>query len=122
MKTEKPSLMEIVKETGMEMGLPKLARGISCGAGHIFDSLSFWYILPTMKRRLWDEKGESDDVRESNYNIMEGIVKGAMLDPLALVPVLNLGLHEDWKYYMIPVATNLVSWTYEGYKKARKKK
>jgi len=39
MKTEKPSLMEIVKETGMEMGLPKLARGISCGAGHVFDSL-----------------------------------------------------------------------------------
>jgi len=55
------------------------------------------------------------------YNILGGIVKGAMLGPLTLVPVLILGLHEDWKYYMIPVTTNLVSWTYESYKKAREK-
>ena len=119
MKKEKLNLTEIVKETGNEMRLPKLARGLSKVAGHVFDSTAFWYALPTMKRRLWDEKGESEYVRELNYNIIEGIVKGAMLGPLTLVPVLNLGLHEDWKYYMIPLATNVCSWVYESYRRVR---
>ena len=88
-------------------GLNNVGKALARGTGHIFETLLCWYALPTVGRRIDDR----DRDEEFPSKLLLGFV--------SLAPVLYQARHEDWKYLMIPVATNMLSRIYENYRKVR---
>lgn len=114
---EKLSKLEIVGEhfgyglgyIGKGMGLPTIGRALAKGTGHFFETLLCWYALPTVGRRIYDRDQE------------EEFPSKLLLGSVTLFPALYQARHEDWKYLIIPVATNMLSRIYEGYRRVRDK-
>lgn len=88
------------------VGLP-IGRVLAKGTGHVFETLLSWYTFPTVGRRIHDRGGDE-----------EGFLK-VWLGLVTFTPVLYQARHEDWKYLMIPVATNMLSLIYEGYRRVK---
>ncbi len=85
-------------------------KALAKGTGHVFETLLYWYALPTVGRKIDDRGGANE----------EGFIK-AYLGFVTFAPVLYQARHEDWKYLMIPVATNMLSLIYESYRRVRSK-
>lgn len=102
------TLKDVVKEMGREVG----SSEIYLVAKDFLEGMTSPYSIPTAVKRHNQEIGFLD--RDSGFLSILSVCVGIA------APISVSSITEDWRYLLIPVATNLVSGGYELYKKAKK--